>query len=569
MRKLFTTVLLVFLTLAQPATLFAQGGSRAVAPDELTALKGIALSDLRALEVEAAKLDDAISRARAEAEIASAAWSLDETWARRLLSEAYARALPAESETGPASAAAGAPDPTAAEAREVRRRIMQIARRDPALAEELAARAGPKRDAYERSAQYADFAAQAIGAGDNKGAADYILKGINEDPLRAPAPLAILQLAAHDRKAADALILQYLDRLHGLPLSLADQSLFNVGSSLVMLIFSTSDDGGHAIPPPGPEVMKAYVNYVVDMAGTVAQSSPAELPRLRMFLMSAWLPLRQYAPELAARFLELESMTRGQRSEPSLPDKGIEEQYRERYERQVRENLSGDQPNDFLVGEAISRGEFETARKLIGKLKEGQQRDRLTDKVNGREAVACAGKGDADRAESLLEKLRFGAAMSDAYPQVVDHLYAQKLNDRASALVRRALVRLPRSNAEPPEPLLSAPALTVRGGPESDPVVYGLGRLVRSSMKYDKAVAFEALDELVSSLNRSKGGGGRRSLSDPELFRAAAASDGARALQSAEQIKDPLWRVVALAGVYSARIDELDRAPKAPRRAGN
>jgi hypothetical protein len=192
----------------------------------------------------------------------------------------------------------------------------------------------------------------------------------------------------------------------------------------------------------------------------------------------------------------------------------------------------------------------------------------LTDKVNGREAVVCAERGEADRAESLLDKLQFGAAMAYAYPQVVDRLYARKLKDRASALVRRALVRLPRSNAEPPPPLTNAPALTAQGGAESDSVVYGLSSLVGASMKYDEAVAFEALDGLVSSLNLNKPDrAGRRALPDPELFRAAAAADGPRALQSAEQIKDRLWKVVALAGVYRARVDELDRASKAPSRA--
>ena len=62
---------------------------RATNEADLTLRTAALLSDVKTLALEIAKLDTPLARAMAHAEIADAAWTLDQKWARTLLQEAY------------------------------------------------------------------------------------------------------------------------------------------------------------------------------------------------------------------------------------------------------------------------------------------------------------------------------------------------------------------------------------------------------------------------------------------------------------------------------------------------
>src|SRR5437870_266226 len=64
--------------------------------DELNLKKLLLISELKPLEARSVKIDDRLGRALAESEIADAAWTLDTTWAKKLLREAYALTFPEE-----------------------------------------------------------------------------------------------------------------------------------------------------------------------------------------------------------------------------------------------------------------------------------------------------------------------------------------------------------------------------------------------------------------------------------------------------------------------------------------
>ena len=77
---------------------FSQSPSDGGAGDDKVVRKSLLLSDLQALEAKADKIAAPLSRARAQAEIADAAWPLDREWAKKLLREAYELILPPEEE---------------------------------------------------------------------------------------------------------------------------------------------------------------------------------------------------------------------------------------------------------------------------------------------------------------------------------------------------------------------------------------------------------------------------------------------------------------------------------------
>jgi hypothetical protein len=187
------------------------------------------ISDLQSLEGKALKLDGSLARALAKAEIAGAAWTLDKAWAEKLLREAYELTLPDEDEqAGLRSRPIGAPPvlPAAAEITRssVRRRVLEIAGRDTALVEQLIQSGAEHLGPLEQHYSYAGLADMSVQAGDNESAGKYILKAIEAEPTILNGGTIIIDLAARDRKAADEVIIRYLERLRAAPLSTADRS---------------------------------------------------------------------------------------------------------------------------------------------------------------------------------------------------------------------------------------------------------------------------------------------------------------------------------------------------------
>jgi len=76
--------------------------------------------------------------------------------------------------------------------------------------------------------------------------------------------------------------------------------------------------------------MRAYVSYIIDSLTTLEQREPGNLKPARGILLSAWLPLNAYAPELRERFMQLEAISRTPGKDASLPTQSNEEADKER-----------------------------------------------------------------------------------------------------------------------------------------------------------------------------------------------------------------------------------------------
>src|SRR5437868_3180140 len=92
-QALLTLIALLLLT----PTFNAQSARPQADGDELAAEKSALLSDIQGLDLQAANLETPPARALAKAEIAAAAWPLDQAWAKKVLREAYQLTFPEES----------------------------------------------------------------------------------------------------------------------------------------------------------------------------------------------------------------------------------------------------------------------------------------------------------------------------------------------------------------------------------------------------------------------------------------------------------------------------------------
>jgi hypothetical protein len=526
------------------------------------------LSTLQALETEATKLDKVLARALAKAEIADAAWTLDQGWAKKLLREAYEFTFPEEEEQNklrnePVGAAPKSSTAIDRARSEVRNRILSIAGRDKAFVDELAKLGAQKLGKYEEHLRYATLAAKAIEAGDKEAAGKYILQSIEADPTQISGGRAILDLAAKDRAAADTLIIQYIERLRATPLSFENQSLGRTYLILNELVFPNPNRN---ILPPGPPVMRAYVAYVIESLRKLEQMRPGFLKRARGILLTAWLPLKKYAPELAQAFLELERLSISPGDDASLPKVSDEEASKERYEKRLKDALDSDQPDELAINFAITRGDFNKARKLIEKLPDGHLKTQLTEMVNTHEAISLAKKGSLIEAERLAEQLNKATSILQVYPVIINKYVASKDHPSATLVVYRAIKQLKHANTEaaiPPAGISSSALVTSK---ELDPVLLSLSKLAKAVVSMDEALALEILDETVRSANVSNmdTGQGRTGI-DIDVFRKLTPKNEVRVRQAAESLTDPLRRIVALAVIYQWEAGELEKKVKPSR----
>jgi hypothetical protein len=526
------------------------------------------LADLKALAAEAQKLEKPLARAAADAEIADAAWSLDREWSRTLLLEAFRRTLPAERERAAAPRPVGAAPrlrSSAERARdEIRARIFQIAGRDKSFAEQFRRDGVGPLDPQEENMIYSELAHRALAGGDRAAAIEYSLKTFDIDPTQGSATGVINDLALQDRAAADRLILKYIESLRPLPLSVKNGSLWRVSFTLNQLVFPNAIFFGPVrnIPPPGAEVPRAYVGYVLEAIARLAQTEPDGLRAARTFLLSAWLPLRQHAPELMPAFVELERITRTPGLSADLPTQSYEERDKELYERRDKDALKSERPDARSINSLINRGEFDTARKLIDKLPDGGEKEQLTEKLNASEAVSRTAKGDVAGATRLAERLTGAVSINRVYPAIIGKCAATKDQPCVTSLVYSAVKQLKASRRTPPAPPAGTPPSASPAEEEFDPVLAGLGQLAKSVAPLDAALAAEVLDEMVQAANRSRVDTEQGRLGfEAGVFRALARRDEFRARQSAEGLKDRLRRVTALAEIYQWRATELREQP--------
>lgn len=536
------------------------------------------ISDLQSLETKSMKLSTPLARALAKAEIADAAWVLDPAWAKKLLREAYEYTLPGEEEqtklrNRPIGTAPTIPTANDVSRNSIRSRVLAIAGRDKAFADQLAQLGAQALGKLEEHYNYANLAMESIKAGDNETANNYILKAIDAEPTLLNAGIVIFNLAAHDRAAADKLIIQYMERLRSAPLSTSNNSAgrtylflrdlaFNNSGMYLALLNESADPKYQQIPPPGPPVMKAYVNYVIESLSRLEQNEQGSARRFRGYLMSTWLPLKQYAPELTGAFFALEQLSRRPGEDASLPtQENTKEEATDKYEKRVRDALDSSQPDDLTSNFAISRGDFDKARKLLDKLADGPRKSQLTETVNAREAISLTEKGDTLRAAALAERLSKATSILQVYPAIIDKCVAKKDQVCATALTYQAMRQLKGAGNAPPAGI---PVSVIATNREVDPILLSLSELAKAVASINETLAMEVLDETVRAANDSKMDTGQgRTGFDVQAFRKLASKDENRVRQAASSLNNPLRQIVALAAIYQWKTEKLAKESKA------
>lgn len=545
-----------------------QGGEPTPKKVDASARKIELLNDLRALAVEAMKLDKPLARATAEVEIADAAWSLDREWSKSLLVEALRLTFRAEEERGAAAPpVGGAPRLYSSSDRvrlRVRAHIFNVAGRDKSFAQQLASEGVGHLDKLEESDLYTELARRSLASGNKDDAVNYSLRTFEVDPTLGSAAEVINDLALQDRAAADKLILKYIESLRSLSVSGRNGSLPRIYLTLTQLVFPNSIffESVRNIPPPGVEVMRAYVGYVIEILSRLAQTDPDRLKFNRSLLLSAWLPLRQYAPELTPSFMELERLSRRPGQSSDLPTQSYEERDREYFEKRDREALKSERPDARAINSLISRGEFDTARKLINKLPDGEEKAQLNERLNTSEALSLVAKDDIVGATRLAERLTRALSINRVYPAIVSKCAAKKDQTCVTSVVYQAIKQLKDADPALPTPPAGIPASALSGNEEFDPVLSSLGQLAKAVAPLNAQLAAEVLDEMVQAADRSRVDTGLGLTGfEPGVFKMLAKHDESRTRQSASDFKDRLRRVVATAEVYQWRASEFKEEP--------
>lgn len=182
------------------------------------------LADLRALEAESKELRAPLDVASAKAEIAAATWALERERAKRLLREALPLTFPEEvyraKQREHAVGARLQMGPLEDRARAlVRGRIMKIASADPAFARELADTTARELGVVEEVELYTQLASAAAGEGRTDDAGQLLRHAIETEPTLIGIGSVINEVATRDRAAADRMLLDYINALRALPLS--------------------------------------------------------------------------------------------------------------------------------------------------------------------------------------------------------------------------------------------------------------------------------------------------------------------------------------------------------------
>jgi hypothetical protein len=540
-------------------------------PSQDEALRKLTLlSDVKNLAIEVPRLDGALARSMAETEIADAAWTLDREWAKSILREAYRLTYPTEEEQSklqpePPGTAPKRPSELDRARSDVRKCILSVARRDKAFMDQLIVDSSAHVTKDDRQLMYSQLARIALDEGDSEAASQSIEQSMQVDPTQIAFVALVNELAIKDRAAADKLIIQCMADLSVVQLSNRDFSAGRTDLMLRWLVFPNSifPDPSKRIPNPGPAVMRAYVSYVIESLAALEQREPGSLRRLRSVLLSAWLPLNAFAPDLKGAFMQLEALSRTPGKDASLPTQSYEEADKERFRKKDSDALNSNEPNDLSIGSAITREDFDTARKLISKLPDGVRKTEFTEQVDTKEAISLVKKGELLGAQSLAERLTKTGSMLQVYPLIVQRYATNKDQIGASAAVHQAVRQLKNADTKPASASTQSfgmPASFAPNVSEIDPVLSSLGKLAKAVLPVDSLLASEVVDEMVVRANGSQTDTkqGRTGI-DADVFNKLAAKDEIRARSAAENFKDPLRRIVALAAIYQWKAKQLEK----------
>jgi hypothetical protein len=509
------------------------------------------VSDLKGLDEEAKKLDDGVARAAAKAEIADALWGLDEKYAQGLLKEAYDLTLPSERERERLRNQTVGADPTEPNAIDINRnivlrRIIEVASRDKKFAAQFARLSGQELGREEQQRSYARLARQAVNSGDLKAAGDYFIQSVNAEPTRLDAGFVIYEVAAKDREAADKLILQYIERLRAVPLTVSSTGRVIVGLDIAVFADPPFDPQHRQVRPASVTVIKAYLDFILDSLAVLEQHEGGSLKQLRGTLLAQWNRINIYAPELRGKFLALEGVSRIEGIDNSLPEPVTMETRREQYKDLLKK--ASENPNQVdlprAINVALSFRDFEAARKLADMLSNESAKARYAEEINLLEALSLVEKGEIVEAESIAQRLTKPTSISNSYSAMIERARLVKDNALASNLAYEAVKRLKKT-----EDVSSLPQ--------------AYNRLIKATAPYDSTLAVEMLEEMVRAINLSNFDAADITLRfNPGVFAELAPANEVRARQAAENLTDRLRRISALVAVYRWKAKEVTRPEK-------
>jgi len=543
---------------------FGQSNTSGSSDDAVLNQRFALLSELQSLGARAKLLDAPLARALAQTEVADAAWFLDQEMAKKLLRDSIGLTLPSEvDQPNSRSRAVGAPprlpSPREMAGATVRLRILQVARRDQALLKELSSLVIDKLGGPQGHQNFADLANDAIAAGDNEAAEQYLAQAIDADPTQINASMEIGRLATKDRDAADRLILAYINRLRSTPLTFSngsEQRVFFALASLVLLPKSNLGAPGVNIRSTTPAVIREYVVYTMEL---LSQRTPEQLRGGRGYLIAMWPLVQQYAPELRQQFFDLELRSRAAADSLSLPtSKSIEQEYKAEFENRVNKELESDQPDAIVIQRVISQGDFSKARKLIDKLADGPPKTELTEMLNTQQAISFANKGDIPAALELANSLAKATSILKVFPVIAGKCAAKNDDVCARESVNQAVRQLKKSDVTPFTPPPGVPASFFGTKRERDPVLSSLASLASSVLSVKDELALDVLDELVIAANHSELDTSQaRTGFETSLFKKLAAKNEERTTAVALQFQDPLRQIIALAAIEQWKSDKF------------
>jgi hypothetical protein len=539
------------------------------------------LLDLRALEAEAKELSKPVDAASAKAEIADAAWTLDREWAKKLLREATELTFPEEVDRKKVrERAVGArlqpPTPEDAARGMVRRRVLKVAARDKAFADELAELIARELGGEAEVMQFAVMADAATAEGKLEEAGNYILRAVEADPTLMTVASSINAVAARDRAAADRLIIEYVERLRALPLSAYAErggTALRVPFGFMMMLVADSRPAAlnpNTRTPPGREAVRAYITYVLETLERLEQAQPGGSRNARAMLMTMWPLLLENAPDLSARFYALESLSRipGAQEPPLMNREQLESRYRRTVEDRLKTARQTKDPLDveMAVSTLMSKGEFAEARRMLELLKDGDLKSKLAEEVNTRESLSLTERGDAVGAERLARQLTRPQSVLRAFPPLVRRLVKEKDASSASVLTNLA-VRLLKdaeernSSNDTYVPTLLAPVASSINPFKQSRSLVALCELAAAIEPVSAGAALEILEEVVRSANQNRivSENGNPNF-NTDVFMMLAGRDEPRVRQAAEALRDRLQRIAALAALHRGRAESLARS---------
>jgi len=527
--------------------------------DDLNLQRLWLLSDIKNLETKAKGLEKPLARASAFTEIADAAWTLDEDWAKKLLNDAYLLTLPDEEEQKrlrerPVGAEPQIPTSTNRTAVGIRIRILQIASRNKIFVNQLLQLATDKLGSYDAHLNNSLLASQAFSQGEKEATRGFILQALRSDPTQGTVVSVINEIAARDRTFADELIIQYLDILRTVPLSYQNRSLLRVQVFLESLIFFPSVFG-QQVSLPDPAVLKAYSYFVIDRIKQIQEQDPNSLQRARSFLLSAWQPLRNFAPELIGEFSSLELKTRKPGEEAFYP-KNFEDIYQKANEKRVQKSQESNQSNFAEINSEINKSEFDKARRLIDKLSDGSQKNQFLEMVNTQEALNFIKKGNLVSADILAQRLKKSVSILKVYPAIIK--VCAENEDRTCVTVAGNQAMKQLKNADNTlSPLTDIPSSLIDKNP-TQPLV-NLSKLSLAVAPSDENLALNILDEMVDTANKSDDGTENGLVGfDVEIFRKLTSKNEIRVRQAAANLQNPLRQTVVFAAIYQVKAKALN-----------